>query len=364
MDFIDQIRVIAARIPKQMEHIRTEEATKNALVMPFIKALGYDVFDPTEVVPEFTADVGLKKGEKVDYALLKDGKPIILFECKAADKNLDNEHFSQLLRYFHTTAARVGILTNGIVYRFFTDLDEPNKMDTKPFLELDLLDIKEAAAAETKRFSRSGYNPEELALAATELRYTKEIKLILAAQFADPSEDLIKLLVARVYAGTKTRKMMERFTEITKRALNQFITDSINDRLRSALGDTGGAPSPAVQLPVPLPAAPTAEASAGKDDGVVTTADEIEAYHIVRAILREAVDPKRVIMRDSKSYCGILLDDNNRRPICRFKFSEAKRVLILFDEAKNEEAVVLADLADIYKYADRLKATPGYYARG
>jgi hypothetical protein len=363
VDFIDQIRVIAARIPKQMEHIKTEEATKNALVMPFIKALGYDVFDPTEVVPEFTADVGLKKGEKVDYALLKDGKPIILFECKSVDKNLDTEHFSQLLRYFHTTAARVGILTNGIVYRFFTDLDEPNKMDTKPFLELDLLDIKEAAAAETKRFSKSGYNPEELALAATELRYTKEIKLILAAQFADPSEELVKLLVGKVYAGTKTRKMMERFTEITKRALTQFITDSINDRLRSALGDTGGMSSPSVQVAAPpVQAAP--EAAAPKEDGVVTTAEEIEAFHIVRAILREAVDPKRVIMRDSKSYCGILLDDNNRRPICRFKFSDSKRVLVLFDEAKNEEAVTLADLTDIYKYAERLKATPGYYAKG
>lgn len=207
MDFIDQIRQIAGRIPKQLEHIKTEEGTKNALIMPFINALGYNVFDPTEVVPEFTADVGLKKGEKVDYAIVKDGKPIMLFECKAAGANLDTEHFSQLLRYFHTTAARVGILTNGIVYRFFTDLDEPNKMDMKPFLELNMLDIKEAAVEEVKRFSKSAFNPDELANAATELRYTKEIKLVLTEQFADPSEELVRLLLGRVHTGTKTKRI-------------------------------------------------------------------------------------------------------------------------------------------------------------
>ncbi len=79
MDFIDRIRDLSTRIPKQLEHIQTEEATKNALIMPFISALGYNVFDPTEVVPEFTADVGIKKGEKVDYAIHLDGKPIMLF---------------------------------------------------------------------------------------------------------------------------------------------------------------------------------------------------------------------------------------------------------------------------------------------
>ena len=135
MDFIDKIREFASRIPNQLGHIQTEEATKNALVLPFITALGYNVFDPTEVVPEFTADIGTKKGEKVDYAVLKDGKPILLFECKWCGTDLEREHASQLYRYFSVTDGRFGVLTNGIIYRFYSDLEKENKMDEKPFFE-------------------------------------------------------------------------------------------------------------------------------------------------------------------------------------------------------------------------------------
>ena len=143
MDFIDQIKVLAAKIPSLSANIKTEEATKNALVMPLLNILGYNVFDPTEVVPEFTTDYGTKKGEKVDYAIFREGKPVILIECKSIDVDLDTVHASQLFRYFTVSEAKIGILTNGIVYRFFTDIDAPNKMDEKPFLEINLLDIKE-----------------------------------------------------------------------------------------------------------------------------------------------------------------------------------------------------------------------------
>ncbi len=138
MDLIDRLRDLASRLEKIVAQLQTEEATKNALVMPFINALGYNVFDPLEVVPEFTADVGTKKGEKVDYAIMQDGKPIILMEVKAANCNLDNAHCSQLYRYFSVTDARFSVLTNGIHYRFFSDLESPNKMDARPFLEVDM----------------------------------------------------------------------------------------------------------------------------------------------------------------------------------------------------------------------------------
>ncbi|MCM5551362.1 type I restriction endonuclease, partial [Xanthomonas hortorum pv. pelargonii] len=143
MDFIDQLRVLATRISTTRALIQTEEATKNAMVMPLIQILGYNVFDPLEVTPEIVADVGIKKGEKVDYAILRDGKPIILFECKKAGAELNINHASQLFRYFHVTAARFGVLTNGLVYRFFTDLEQPNKMDEKPFFEFNILDFKD-----------------------------------------------------------------------------------------------------------------------------------------------------------------------------------------------------------------------------
>ena len=118
MDFIDEIKALATRIPDLLEFIQTEEATKTALVMPFVRALGYNTEDPREVVPEFIADVGDRKGEKVDYAILKDGKPVMLIECKAAGANLDEEDVSQLFRYFAVSKSRFAVLTNGVVYRF------------------------------------------------------------------------------------------------------------------------------------------------------------------------------------------------------------------------------------------------------
>src|SRR3989304_10247913 len=144
MDFIDRVRELAARAEKLIPRVQTEEGTKNALVMPFINnVLEYNVFDPAEVMPEFTADVGTKKGEKVDYAVLKDNKPIILFECKCVGADLNKEQASQLYRYFSVTEARFGVLTDGIVYRFYSDLEQPNKMDAKPFFEFNLLAFEE-----------------------------------------------------------------------------------------------------------------------------------------------------------------------------------------------------------------------------
>ena len=141
MTFNDQIKALSQRVPNLKDHLKTEEATKNALVMPFIKALGYDVFNPQEVIPEFTADVGTKKGEKVDYAIMQDREITMLIECKKAKTDLSLADISQLYRYFTVTKARIAVLTNGVQYRFYTDLDAPNRMDSRPFLELDDQDI-------------------------------------------------------------------------------------------------------------------------------------------------------------------------------------------------------------------------------
>ena len=130
MDLDDRIREVSARVAKRLDSVKTEEGTKTALVLPFIThVLGFNVFDPDEVVPEYTADVGTKKGEKVDYAIIANGIPIMLFECKHYGADLTKEPASQLYRYFSVTAARLGVLTDGVTYRFFSDIDEPNKMD-------------------------------------------------------------------------------------------------------------------------------------------------------------------------------------------------------------------------------------------
>ena len=184
MDFIDQIRSLASRIVASKDMIQTEEATKNAMVMPLIQILGYNVFDPFEVTPELVADVGTKKGEKVDYAILRNGKPIILFECKKSDGDLNISHASQLFRYFTTTEARFGVLTNGLTYRFFTDLEQPNIMDEKPFFEFNLLDYKERDIEELRKFAKTSFNLEEIFATATELKYIRAIQNRLAGWLA------------------------------------------------------------------------------------------------------------------------------------------------------------------------------------
>ncbi|OAN50866.1 type I restriction endonuclease [Magnetospirillum moscoviense] len=158
MDFSDKIAALAQRIAKQKDAIETEEATKTAFIMPFLRDLGYDVFDPHVVMPEFTADVGVKKGEKVDYAIKLDGKVVMLVECKPCKGALSTQHMSQLYRYFSVTEARFGILTNGIVYWFFTDLAEPNKMDAKPFFEFDMLNYRPAQVEELKKFATGNFD--------------------------------------------------------------------------------------------------------------------------------------------------------------------------------------------------------------
>lgn len=356
MDFADRIRELAARIPQQLEHIKTEEATKNALILPFINALGYNVFDPTEVVPEFTADVGIKKGEKVDYAILRDGQPAILIECKPAGGDLDLNHASQLFRYFHTTTARFSILTNGIVYRFFTDLDAPNKMDSKPFLEFSMVDFDDRLLDELKKFSKTAFDVGNILSTASELRYTREIKQVLAHQMQDPDPDFVRFFMTRVYEGRATTQVREQFAEMVKRALRSFIGDQLNERLKSALGHDAPTVVPAQAQAVQEP-----EAAPGDTREVVTTDEEREAFYIIRAILRESVDVGRVAIRDQQSYCGILLDNNNRKPLARLRFGKTRRQIGLFDAERKEQLVTLESLDDIYKHADQLKATLGVY---
>lgn len=346
MDFIDEIKALASRIPTLKESIYTEEATKTALVMPMINILGYNVFDPTEVVPEFTADHGTKKGEKVDYAIFKDGMPIILIECKPVDADLNDAHASQLFRYFTVTNAKVGILTNGVVYRFYSDLEAANKMDEKPFLEIDLLNLKENLVEELKRFKKERFDIDELISVANELKYTKEIKQILLDELNSPSESFVRFFAKQVYDGILTPVLREKFTGLTKSAFNQFINDRISERLKIAMVN-----NVASSQKEDMPSDEVVE----QNTDIVTTTDETEAYYIIKAILHENTDLDRVFMRDAKSYCAILLDDNNRKPICRLYFNTKQKYIGVFNENREEEKQSINNLSEIYALSDKLK---------
>ena len=361
MDFIDQLRVLASRIATTRTMIQTEEATKNAMIMPFIQALGYNVFDPMEVTPELIADIGTKKGEKVDYAILRDGKPIILFECKKSGGDLSINHAGQLFRYFHVTEARFGVLTNGLVYRFFTDLEQPNKMDEKPFFEFNILNFKERDVEELKKFAKSAFDLDTILTTANDLKYTRAIQTRLSEWMAAPAEGLVRLAAADLLGSKRfTPQVLEQFTLITKRAFEQLVGERINERLKGAMtpetltvADT--APPPPVATGAVGLAPPT-------EPQAVTSVEELEGFHTVRAILRGMVAAKRITMRDAQTYCAILLDDNNRKPICRLRFNNSLKLRLgVFNASREEEQLPLDSVDDIYNFADQLKATLGTY---
>lgn len=366
MEIVEKINALSNKLRSTQATIQTEEATKNALVMPFIQSvLGYDVFDPHEVVPEFTCDVGTKKGEKIDYAILKNDEVQILIECKKLGESLNVNHASQLFRYFHVTTARISILTNGRYYKFFTDLDAANKMDEKPFLELDLLDLDEHVIPELSKLTKSAFDLESIISSAEELKYISQIKKQLANEFSVPTEALVKLICARVYDGIVTQKVRDQFTVLTQKAMVQFLNDQINDRLKSALHGSSAplAPLSPSQVAVPAPASVSGESSGmtDTDNSVETTVEELEGFHIVRAIVRKVIDVKRVYYRDTQSYFGILVDDNNRRPICRLHFNRAQKYIGLMDENRAEKRYPINGLDDIYQFTSELRDAARQY---
>lgn len=353
MDFKDQVTQFSSRIEKMKPQIQTEEATKNALVMPFIQILGYDVFNPSEVNPEFIADIGLKKGEKVDYAIMKDGQPIIIVECKHHLENLD-PHNSQLFRYFHVCTAKFGLLTNGLVYRFYTDLDNTNKMDEKPFLEFNITEIKDAQITELKKFHKSYFDNENISNTASDLKYTNEIKGLITSELKEPSPVFVKFFANQVYKGKLTEKILSQFTELVKRSSNQVLNDAIANRLKTAL-DKEEASSNRVE------GATTTDPVMASESKIKTTEEEVEAYLIIKAILRKDFDIARVTIRDAQSYCSIIVDDNNRKPLCRLHFNGNKIQIALTEDKKQFVKHEITSLDEIYNFTDELINTAKLY---
>lgn len=358
MDLIDKIQALATRLPKQLEHCNTEEATKNALILPFISALGYDVFDPTEVVPEFTADIGTKKGEKVDYAIMKNGNPIIFFECKWSGADLNQAHMSQLFRYFSAVQEiRFGILTNGVVYWFYSDLESPNRIDDKPFFEFNVLDYQERHVTELKKFSKSAFDLEQILTTANELKYTAAIQRIISQEFEQPSDDFVRFFAGRIYSGRITQAIRDQFEKVVGKALKRFLSDSINERLKSALESSSRielSTKPPLQVEDSKQELDESIVREDKENGIVTTKEEIEAFFVVKSILRDTINPHRVFMRDAKSYCSVVLDDTNRKRICRFYFNRTQKYLELLDNDGKEERIAIDEIDDIYTYAQRI----------
>lgn len=347
MGFSENIKQFSERVTTLKQTISTEEATKMSLIVPFFQLLGYDVFNPTEFCPEFTADVGVKKGEKVDYAILLNGTPEILIECKWCGDTLE-KHGSQLFRYFTTSSAKFAILTNGLKYMFFTDLEEANKMDLSPFMTIDLENLKDTSINELKKFSKEAFDKDSIFSSASDLKYTGLIKEWLKQQSEEITDDFAKAVLSSVYDGLKTQKVIDKFKPIIKKSFNSYINDIVNQKITSAL-------SPEVDE---TPDAENEEILASK---IVTTEEELQAYNIVLAILSEKIDISEISYRDTESYFGILYHDNNRKPICRLNLDTKKKQILIPDSSKNFTRTYINNITDIFKLKKDLLKVLDYY---
>lgn len=354
MDFKEELEALGRKSQSLAASLsgKTEEASKMALVMPFIQALGYNVFDPTEVAPEYSAAIGDHKDARVDYAILKDGNPIIIVECKAYGSELKASQCNQLMLYFHGTSAKIAILTDGDRYMFFSDLEETNKMDSKPYMEFCISKIDEALVPELKKLTKGAFDPDDAMTSASELKYTREFKRIFAEQIAAPDEDFLKyfLKTKKVYDGVVTQRVIEQLTPVLKRALAQFIQERINQRLSDALSHDEDQPTDAPPEPPVEP----------EEDGIVTTEDEWAAYYIVKAILAGTVDDvSRVQLNDYKTCCNICLD-KKQQYLVRLYFNKKPYAIELFDTAGDDdkkEKIPVDKPDDLYQFAARIKTT-------
>ncbi|MBE7644767.1 type I restriction enzyme HsdR N-terminal domain-containing protein [Tenacibaculum finnmarkense genomovar finnmarkense] len=349
MELHNQLKELAEKVLLLKDKIETEESTKHAFTLPFINILGYDAFNPLEVVPEFTADLGLKKGEKVDYAIFQNGEPILIVECKNWKQDL-NVHNSQLFRYFHVTKTRFALLTNGIIYRFYTDLDASNKMDEKPFLEFDITNIKESTSKEIEKFHKSKFDVSKIVSNASNLKYTREIKNLIDIELKAPSNEFVKLFANKAYSGRLHASIMEEFKEIVGKAFTQIISEKVNDRLNSALTKE-----------VEKQKIEEEEIEEEPKSKIETTEEEMEAYRIVVAILRRKLKTSRIVFRDTQSYFGILLDDNNRKPICRLHLNGINKYISVFNEDKKGTKIPIETIDAIYDFEKQLLKTVENY---
>jgi hypothetical protein len=348
MDLIDQLKALSLRAEKTGGSLTNEEATKMALIAPFIQALGYEIFNPAEVMPEYRADLpGIKQGERVDYAVIINGKPQILIEAKPFGTDLRDAEMGQLSRYFHATEARIAILSNGSQFRFYSDLEKSNLMDSSPFAEVDLNDLANAPLEELKKLSKSLFDLDSLLTTAEALKLIRAVKSELKAELLNPSDWLVKEMATRCHSARNiTEKVKEQVKPLVVEAIKQVISDRINERLGAALKAEQKQDNDAHSLE---------SGNADEiDNGIVTTEEELSGLLIIRAVCAEQIDPMRLLPKDTKSYFNVLLDGNTRKPVVRLRFDGNTKRVEFFDgvEPKSE---VIEGPSSLYRYQERIR---------
>lgn len=299
MAFSDSVRTLANQIEERRKHVATEEAVKQALILPFIALLGFDIYNPAELIPEYRAGWA-KVSEKIDYCVQIHGKPILFFEAKGPNESLAS-YDAQLAKYFNSTPEiKFAIITNGVQYRFFTDLQEPNLLDKKPFFEFDFSGFMDADLAVLERFRKDVFNVEGLVGYAEDLVFLGALKTWFTKLLREPSDEFVSFAIkdAGVTETRVTQKVIDRFRPLVKDSISAAVLDIVQQSL-----------APQVATPDPQPASieePAPPSTPGELPRVVTTEEEVRAFEIVRdAVASSVPDAGLVRYNDTASYFAV-----------------------------------------------------------
>lgn len=302
---VERLEFAVKKVVERVDAVkgRGEEATKQAMILPIIEALGYDIWNPNEVCPEFEADTAIKKNgqkEKVDFALIKDGKPVIFIECKAFGEPL-NGHEGQLARYFNSTpSVSLAVITNGMEYRLFTDTGELNILDNDPFFICNFNAVDRGIDILAK-FAKPVFYAESIREYATELKYTAKIADFLSKELdirnGILTESLIRWILSseKMYDGRITANVVERFEPIAREALHRVIRKIV--RRSVALIDEGVTTEDSPEADVEFKdqvAEPQLEQHTSEDKPdnsrrqIVTTEEELAGFNLVKAMFEKS----------------------------------------------------------------------------
>lgn len=330
MDFTEELKLFSNRIMRIKDKIQTEEAVKTSIILPFFKLLGYDIFNPEEFIPEYTTDVGIKKGEKIDYVIMNELSPVFLIEVKnCPDKNL-KRHTSQLFRYFAVSKARYGMLTNGFNFIFYTDLDEKNIMDTESFFQFNILDLNDKDIIEISKYTKTNFNVDDIHESASELRYLNKIKQLIISQSRKPSDAFVNYILGEMHIGRKTKSLVDIFREYTKLSLKTLIIDN----KKSVNNDTN-------------------RDGENIENQLAMTPIEIESFYIIKSILRKIINPEIITFINNESQFTVILENNLEKWVCKISIKN-KGISLPYGNEVGEIHYDFESIDDLYELDDKI----------
>lgn len=347
MAFERSMKELIEKIDKEKSYANNEQATKVAFINPFLDNLGYDVRDPRKVQHEYSSEAGGKKGEKVDYAIMKDNIPIMIVEAKHHDKKLVSWG-TQLQRYFNVMpSVKFAILTNGIEYKFFTDFDEVNMLDNQPFMHINLNDMSESNFKQLEKFAYDNLDLESAYENAAYQKSMMQIHNVLVENFNTPSDSFIEFFARNIDIGQKavTSKIKEDLRAPLKQTLDNFITSKIRKSLLHSLGATEEIANNSTQE------AEAPEKAINTERTVKSPSeDDLQALMIVRAIIAEFAPVEEMFLKNTTTYTTILRYNKTTRWITRIWFSSKNIRIEINAPSVAGQKFDLESLSGFYSY--------------